>query len=899
MASIATTIELYDRVSQPLNAIISAMQSTVNAMAAVNNAFSSGIDTSNINQAAQNVSNAVSQIQNAANSANATTSIAPAVSNPAIPTTTAPVQVPVVPNVPDPLVPNPPPVQVPVEWQADNLEVFTNTGVERFEQELQSANNLMAQLAFNQQWVTQTANSANILPPNAIADISEMSNRIGALQQRLRQLESTPVSLRTTTVNNQIEQIRNNLSQAVNAQNDLNTAIERMDVSSANSAYLRLSQTINNTERQIRNNVDAQRNFNQEVEQGSGGANKLLGMVKGLAAAYLSFQTVKKAMDLSDELVQTTARLDMMNSAFNKINGTANQTNDLVKLVYQSAQNARGSFSDMAAVVAKFGNNARDAFSSQQEVVDFANLVQKQMTIAGASTTEASNAMLQLSQALGSGVLRGDELNSIFEQAPNLIQSIADYMNVDIGQIRAMAKEGKISADVVKQAMFASADDINAKFSQMPMTWSQVWTIMGNAALMTLRPVLTKINELANNAQFQAMLAGLMNGLSVLALGLLNIMELVGNVASFFINNWSVISPIVYGVVIALGAYLAIMGAINAINIAFAAIEAIKATATAIATAAQMGFNAALLACPITWIVAGIAALIAVIALVANHIAKTTGIASTGFGVITGGINVVIQWFRNLGLVVANIALGIGNAIGAVAANIPIAFGNAIAGAQSWFYKLLATAASVIEKIAAALNQLPFISFDYSGITNAANDFAAKSAAAANTKQDYKSISDAFNKGANTFNAFEKGWDKKAFKAGATWGDGVVDNITSKFKLGDKDVDTAHMFNGGGYEAGNYAGGGGYSPDTSKNIKDTAGNTARMADTLTATAEEIKYLRDIAERDTINRFTTAEIKVEMNNTNNISNTNDLDGIINSLAVGVLEAMEQSAEGVHV
>ena len=276
MASIATTIELYDRVSQPLNAIIAAMQSTVNAMAAVNNAFSTGIDTSNINQAAQNVSNAVSQIQNATSSANATTSIAPTISTP----TTAPVQVPVVPNVPDPLVPNPPPVQVPVEWQADNLEVFTNTGVERFEQELQSANNLMAQLAFNQQWVTQTANRTNILPPNAIANISDLNGRIVALQQRLRQLEDTPVSLRTTTVNNQIEQIRSNLSQAVNAQNDLNSAIERMDVSSANSAYLRLSQTINNTERQIRNNADAQHNFNQEVEQGSGGANKLLGITK-------------------------------------------------------------------------------------------------------------------------------------------------------------------------------------------------------------------------------------------------------------------------------------------------------------------------------------------------------------------------------------------------------------------------------------------------------------------------------------------------------------------------------------------------------------------------------------------------------------------------------------------
>lgn len=184
-------------------------------------------------------------------------------------------------------------------------------------------------------------------------------------------------------------------------------------------------------------------------------ADKLHGIYQKVAAVLGTFATAQmigKALDASDELTATTARLNMMNNSFKEINGGLETTDQLVQMVYASAQDARGSFSDMAAVVAKFGNNAREAFSSSTEVVDFANLVQKEMVIAGASTTEASNAMLQLSQALGSGVLRGDELNSIFEQAPNLIQNIADYLDVPIGQIREMASEGQLSADVVKKA---------------------------------------------------------------------------------------------------------------------------------------------------------------------------------------------------------------------------------------------------------------------------------------------------------------------------------------------------------------------------------------------------------------------------------------------------------------
>lgn len=563
----------------------------------------------------------------------------------------------------------------------------------------------------------------------------------------------------------------------------------------------------------------------------------------------------------------------------------------------------------MADVVARFGNNAKDAFSSSEEVVAFADLIQKQMTIAGASTQEAANAELQLSQALGSGVLRGDELNSIFEQAPNLIQNIADYLDVPIGKIREMAADGELSADVVKAAIFSAADDINSKFNEMPMTWGQMWQSMQNTALIAFQPVLQRLNDLANSEAFQTFVQNAVEAMATLANIVLNIFELVGTVGGFIADNWSVISPIIYGVIGALAVYAAYLGIVKGIEIASAAATAIHSVAmsakigvmaaltgqTMAATAAQMGYNGALYACPVVWIIMLLIALIAIIFAVCNAIAKMTGIANSGFGVITGGVNVVIQFFKNLGLTVANIALGIGNAIAALASNMMTAFHNAICNVQSWFYNLLSTACSVIENIAAALNKLPFVSFDYSGISSAADDYAAKASEAAGNKEDYTSISDAFNEGFTTFDAFQDGWASDAFNAGAAWGDGVADKV-SNFSLSDvfgqTDIPNVGDYTSGFNDAIANSGIG----DGVGSIDD---NTGKIKDSLDVTEEDLKYLRDIAEQEAINRFTTAEINVDMSGMQNTVNSgDDIDGFMTKLTDSVNEAVDNMTEGVH-
>lgn len=679
-----------------------------------------------------------------------------------------------------------------------------------------------------------------------------------------------------------------------------NTALTGATVQTAAEQIYNYGTRIEELEQKIEQAGEQMEKLKDNTKQSSGEAqnlSRIMGGIKTLIATYAGFNALQGIAKTSDDLTQTTARLGMMNEGFRETGGALESTDDLVNLVYASAQNARGSFGDMAAVVAKFGNNAKDAFSSSAEVVDFANLIQKQMTIAGASTQEASNAMLQLSQALGSGVLRGDELNSIFEQAPNLIQTIADYMDVPIGSIRQMASDGKLSADTVKAAIFSASEDINAKFDQMPMTWGQVTQRMKNSALQNFKPVLNKVNELAGNERFTSAANSVLGSLATVAVAALTVMNIVGAAGGFVADNWSIIGPIVYGVAGAFAVYAAYLGIVKGIEAASTAasilhsvamsakigITALMTHSTMEATAAQMGYNGALYACPIVWIIVLIIALIAVIYAVCSAIAKMTGVANSGFGVITGGINVVIQFFKNLGLSVADIALGIGNAIAALASNMGTAFYNTICNVQSWFYNLLSTALSVIESICAALNKLPFVSFDYSNISSAADDYASKAAQAAGNKQEYKSVGDAFSEGMSVFDTFQDGWASDAFKAGTSWGDGLTDKVSG-------------MFSGTAAEETGYAMSG--DSGIGDNIGDIAEDTSKISKSVDISNENLKYLRDIAETEAVNRFTTAEIKVDMTNHNTVSSGMDIDGIVRQLSYGVTEAMTAAAEGVH-
>ena len=623
---------------------------------------------------------------------------------------------------------------------------------------------------------------------------------------------------------------------------EMNKSFDTSKINSARVAIDQVNASLDAMGDNINKNTQQQNKLNKEIQDGKNQIDNMMGSVVSLVSAYAGFKTIGKLVNLSDEYTQTRARLNLMNDGLQT-------TDELQEKIFNSAQRARSSYQTQADIVAKLGQRAGDAFKSNNETIAFAENLSKLFVIAGASQQEMASASLQLTQALGSGVLRGEELNAVFESAPNVIQTIADYLDVPIGKIREMASDGKITADIVKNALLGATNDINSQFDSIPMTWSQVWTGVMNELYVATQPILELINLLA--------------------------------------QNWSIIEPIVIALATAIGLYTAalltyntIVGISNMLTATKAAMDALAAGKTFMWTAAQYGFNAALLACPLTWILLIIIAVIAAIYAVVAAINKAKGTTVSATGVICGSVNVVLQFFKNLGLFIANVALGIWNALGACASNIGIAFNNVICNIKSWFYGLLETVMDVIAGIVKTLNKLPFIDIDVSGITNKADEYAKKKAEAEENKKDYESVSEAFNKGMNTFDAFETGWVSDASNAGYQVGENVDSAI------------------------GNFFGGGDI-PDMASDLGDLGNSASKIAsdtgsikDSLDVTSEELKYLRDLAEQEVINRFTTAEIHVDMGGiTNNVSNNNDLDGIINYLVEGVEVAMEETAEGV--
>lgn len=860
MAAIQTAIELNDQFTSVLYGIMDAVNLATAQMYDMQQAMSMDIDTSSLEGAREAIDEATASL----------IALNGAAQQPA--------------SAPNPLVGSSAPVEIPVQWETNNLDVFTGTGMDRFEQEVQSANSMLEQLNNTQNDITRQAYSTTIFPPESFQDLNSMAVRIDSIRERIQQIESNPVNMGTDTANSQLEQLRSQLDRAIQEQNNLNTAMQNMDVSGANAAYLQLSQTVGNTERYIRDNTDEQGRFNQEIQEGVSGAEGLMGTIKRVVGAYVGIQSVGKILNMSDELTQTTSRLDLMNNSFNEINGTANETSELVNMVYAAAQDARGSLDSMASVVARFGNNARDAFGNSEEVVAFADLVQKQMAIAGASTQEAANAELQLSQALGSGVLRGDELNSIFEQAPNLIQNIADYMDVPIGQIRDMAADGEITADIVKAAIFSAADDINAKFDEMPMTWGQIWQSMQNTAVMAFQPVFQRLNGMANSDAFQGFVDGAIEAMATTANIVLNIFDLVGAVAGFVADHWSIIEPIILGVAAAIIIYTAFT---KGAEIASRA----ASLATNAWTAAQGAFNAVMSMNPVGLVIIAVVLLIAIIyAAVAavNHFAGTSVSAT---GLICGAFATALAFIGNLFIGTANTIIGIGVTLWNLIANFvnafALVFNNPVAGIEALFLSLFNFIVEVIESAARMLDAV-FGSSLADAVAGFQNKVQAKVDAVI-SENGGSEILKTVDMSDYQFNRFDYG---DAWNSGYNFGEKIDDKI-SNFSLADifgkTDIPNPDDYISGFSDAIANSGAGG-------NLDSIADDTSAIKDSVDITDEDLKYLRDIAEQETINRFTTAEIKLDMTNNNNVSSNADLDGIVDGMTTKVLEALEIVREG---
>lgn len=582
-------------------------------------------------------------------------------------------------------------------------------------------------------------------------------------------------------------------------------------------------------------------NMGQQMQRSTDQAGSLTSVLKRAAAAFGGITAVKKVFDLSDTLTSTTARLDLMNDGLQT-------TAQLSQQIFQSAQRSRGSYQTTADAVSKLGLMAGDAFDSSGEIVAFMEQINKQFTIAGTESAGIDAAMLQLTQAMGSGVLRGEEYNSVLEQAPNIIQSIADYLDVPKGKLKDMAADGKITADIVKNAIFAAADETNAKFNSMPQTMAQVWTSFKNQALSAFQPVLQQINELANSDSFLSVLDTLVAMLTAV----FDVLSAVAAVVQWAADNWSVLGPVLFTVVGALAAYKA---------------------ATLLTAAAQWILNGAWLACPVTWVVLAIAALVGILAVVINAINSCTGSSLSLGGVIGGSLMVALAALGNAFIWIANVGVGVWEWMCALCENIPIAFHNAIASVQSWWYSLLSTVLTVVEGICEALNKIPFIEFDYSGVSNAAADFAAKSAEAAGNKQEYKDLGAAFDKGFNTFEYMNLG---EAWDAGYAMGDGLFNSDGASST---------------GYDATDLLFSDQPTGAADDPIHTSVDNDVNIAD------EDLQLMRDVAEARYVQNFVTLTPTVQVSG-NTINEKVDVNTVVDEIENRLTNEIAASAEGAY-
>lgn len=585
-------------------------------------------------------------------------------------------------------------------------------------------------------------------------------------------------------------------------------------------------------ERQARAAAKAQKEYNQSMESGSGSADRLTAALKRMAGGYIGLQGVKGLLQMSDTLVSTTARLDMVNDGLQT-------TAELNNMIFQSANRARGSYTEMSAMVSKLGLLAGDAFGNTQEIVAFAEQLNKQMVISGTKTAEGQAAMLQLTQAMASGVLRGEELNSILEQTPMIAQTIANYLGVNVGQMREMASEGAITADIVKNAMFAAAEETNAKFEEMPMTWGQVWTKFQNYATMGLRPVLLGLSWLANNIAIIGPLV-------------------LGAGAAFAIfqvaANWTKIATV---------ATAAYHGAVTLLSIGYGVLTG----NTAAASAATMVFNSALLASPITWVLMGLALIVgALYAGVAayNHF---TGASVSATGIIAGVMSM-------LGAHVYNTVAFMYNGFAIFANFIGNVFNNPVAAVKVLFYDMAQTVLGYLLNIANGIeglvNKIPGVTVDLtSGVESWINNLGAKSAAVKESSgwKEYFSPMEYKDYGS----AFSSGYDK---------GSNFFSNI----------------FGGGvGADLGNFSAGGASLGDINDKLGGIGKDVGSIKKSVDMSKEDIKLMVDMATQRYVNKINlTAQTPVITVNGANTGNTEaDRKSLADALAI-ILQ--EQRAAG---
>lgn len=852
MSAISTSIQLNDRMSPVLASITTAMNMMIGSFGAAQTASETAINTAQWEAAVQQVNSAsaaVAQYQEELER----------VQNKPV-------------SVPEPT------------WaQTSEPKVFTNTGEDRFAAEYQSANQIAQQLYQTQQAISAQAQKLSVTPPGMLNDMVSIQNRIQSLSNQIQQLNDIPVNLRTEQINNQIEAMRGNLGQIVPIQNELNDAISRMDIGAANKAYQQLNSVVNTAERNIRDNISAQEQFNESVRSGGGAYDGLAGKIGRIAGALGIGLMVKEAAQMTYEsAAQLEATEAKYNTVFSGMTNSADQfISDFQTLTPATVAEARSMASGMQDLLVPMGMQREQATEMTGEymhligaLTNFNSATKSAEDVSGAFQSSLSgeydslkglgiqvNETIVKQQAVAMGLASSTDAVSNAAKA----QAVLELAYQQSGDALAAYNENALDTTTRMQLLQKGFQDAfgNAGQSALPQINNLLMQVQArmpqiNSAIMTFANVFGGFIQIGTEAFGVIMDAG-----------------------SAVADNWSWLAPIIGGVTAAIVTYNAAVAIGTVIKSAATTAESIHGAAVALAggatmkaTIEQYGLNAALLACPITWIVGGIILLIATIyagVAVFNKFAGTsvsaTGIIAGAFGVLGAHIYNTVIYFWNIIAEFINFFYNVWN--------------DPIVAVQILFYDLASNVIGYISNMAHAIenviNKIPGVEVSITAgldrfqnqITSAAQNAKSEAEWKEIVKtRDFKDLSSA------ALDAYDWGAAKEA---------------------GFKNLFNGSNEAGAGYDATAQAA----ADNIALNTGNTAGNTAKMADSMDVLDEDLKYMRDAAEQEIINRFTLAELKVDVKNNNTLTKKTDFDDMGRALSIFTSEFLAAAAEGGHI
>ena len=436
-----------------------------------------------------------------------------------------------------------------------------------------------------------------------------------------------------------------------------------------NDAIQEFSKKMNQAEAATKRTANEQEKHNRKVKETASSSNQLLTTVKQIAGVVAGIKVGGDLIKLSDTMAQTEARLNLMSGELENID-------QLQQNIYRSAQRSRTSYTDTADTIAKLGLRAGNAFGNTAEIIQFVENLNKQFKIAGASQEDIASASLQLTQALGAGALKGEELNAVFEAAPNIIQTIADYLGEDIGKIKELASDGELTAEVIKNAVLSATEQINQDFEGIPETYADAWTLVKNAGVNALDEVSQKLNDFLNSAAGNKALNGIIGGFEILASVGSAAIDLLTAGAGWVVENWDYVYPVLIG-----------------IGAAFVA-AGVAGVASGLAAAASWG--------PVTWTILAIGAIVSSLV----FILKQAGVSWQQMGQVAGGVLAILY------SIVYTVVAQIWNTFATFAEFLGNMFHNPVMAVAQLFADLADNVLSTIESVAAAIDKL--LGTDYS-----------------------------------------------------------------------------------------------------------------------------------------------------------------------------------------